>query len=144
MTCGSRLGVAALALVLLATGGARAHDPGLSDLSIVFDSHHVEASWWIDQADLAGSEPQASGSLHLESGGAAAALADGGAKSTWDGHRHLTFEWKRSAGDPLRLSAPLLDQLPLGHRVLVRVIAPDGAMREIMLSAREPAVDLGR
>jgi hypothetical protein len=142
MLCGSRLGVVALALALLAAGGARAHDPGLSDLSIVFDAHHVEASWWIDQADLAGAEPQASGSLHLESGGAPAALAESEASSTWDGHRHLTFEWKRSGAGPLRIVAPLLDALPLGHRVLVRVIAADGTMREVMLSAREPGTVL--
>lgn len=141
MLCGSRLGVA-LALVVLATGGARAHDPGLSDLSIVLDAGHVEASWWIDQADLAGTEPQAAGALRLESGGTAAALEDGSARSTWDGHRHLTFEWKRSGSDPLRVVAPLLDQLPLGHRILVRIIGADGTMRELMLSAREPAADL--
>ena len=52
--------------------------PGLSDLSVVLDADHVEASWWIDQADLAGTEPQAAGALLLEVGGAAAALADGG------------------------------------------------------------------
>ena len=141
MLCGSRLGIA-LALVVLTTSGARAHDPGLSDLSVVLDAHHVEASWWIDQADLAGTEPQAAGALRLESGGAAAALEDGGARSTWDGHRHLTFEWKRSGSDPLRVVAPLLDQLPLGHRVLVRIIGADGTLREVMLSARDPAADL--
>ena len=141
MLCGSRLGVA-LALVLLAPSGTRAHDPGLSDLSVVLDAGHVEASWWIDQADLAETEPQAAGALRLEIGGTAADLADGGARSTWDGHRHLTFEWKRSGSDPLRLAAPLLDQLPLGHRVLVRVIAADGTLREATLSARDPGLDL--
>jgi hypothetical protein len=141
MLCGSRLGVA-LALVVLATGGARAHDPGLSDLSVVLDSHHVEASWWIDEADLAGTEPQAAGALRLESGGTAVALEDGGARTTWDGHRHLTFEWERSGSDPLRVVAPLLDQLPLGHRILVRIMRADGTMREVVLSAREPAAEL--
>ena len=141
MLCGSRLGVA-LALVVLAAGGARAHDPGLSDLSVVLDADHVEASWWIDSADLAGTEPQAAGALRLEIGGTAADLADGSARSTWDGHRHLTFEWKRSGSNPLRVVAPLLDQLPLGHRILVRIVGADGTMRELMLSSRDPAADL--
>src|SRR5262245_61361649 len=136
MLCGSRL-VLALALAVGSVSGARAHDPGLSDLSIVFDAGHVEASWWIDQADLGETEPQAAGSLQLESGGTHAALAEGAAKSTWDGHRHLTFRWTRGAATPLRVTAPLLDQLPLGHRVLVRIVSPDGKLREAMLSARD-------
>jgi hypothetical protein len=128
---------AALALSLAAS--ARGHDPGLSEIELALGSGRVEASWWIDPADLAGSEPEAEGALLLEIDGTAAEVSFSDARATWDGHRRLRLVWSKAPREELRISAALLERLPLGHRVLVRILGADGRTRgEHLLSARAP------
>jgi len=140
-----RLLVAAVLACALALPSlpARGHDPGLSEIELTVGRGRVEASWWIDRADLAGSEPEVEGALLLEQGGAAAELRFADARETWDGHRRLRLAWSAAPDVELRLRAALLERLPLGHRVLVRIFAPDGRPRsEHLLSARTPTVVL--
>jgi hypothetical protein len=129
-----------LALVAVA---ATAHDPGLSEIELSVAAGRVEASWWIDPADLAGSEPAAEGALRLELDGTAAEPSFADARATWDGHRRLRLAWNGAPGSVRRLRASLLERLPLGHRVLVRVLSPDGRPRaEHLLDARAPTLEL--
>jgi hypothetical protein len=129
-----------LAVALAAAGPALAHDPGLSELEVVVGNGRVEASWWIDEADLAGAEPPAFGAMTAQLDGATAAPTDAFAHSSWDGHRRLRLVWSGRPRTELRLTAALLDRLPLGHRVFLRIL--DGADRvaaETLLSARTPS-----
>ena len=136
-----RLGLAA-AVVLGVAGPLRAHDPGISELEISLVAGGVEAFWSIDAADLLEREPAARAALRLEIDGALAEPARAEATSSWDGHRELRFAWRGSPRDTLRATAALLEQLPLGHRVLARVVEPDGFSRsELLLSARSPSLE---
>ena len=131
---------AGLALALALASPARAHDPGLSELDVVVRDDRIEASWWIAEADLAGTEPIAFGALTMQLDGATTPPADAFAHASWDGHRRLHLLWSGHPHAELRLTAALLDQLPLGHRVFLRIL--DGADRvatEQMLSARNPS-----
>ena len=129
-----------LAVALAAASPALAHDPGLSELEVVVGASRVEASWWIDEADLAGAEPAAFGALTAQLDGAAAGPTDAFAHSSWDGHRRLRLVWTGRPRAELRLTAALLDQLPLGHRVFLRIFdGPDRVAAETVLSARTPS-----
>jgi hypothetical protein len=122
---------------------ATGHDPGLSEIELSVAAGRVEASWWIDPADLAGSEPAAEGALLLELDGTPAEPSSADARATWDGHRRLRLAWTAAPGAERRLRASLLERLPLGHRVLVRVLAPDGrALAQHLLDARAPTLAL--
>ena len=130
-----------VALALALAAPARGHDPGLSEIELTLGAGRVEAAWWIDAADLAGSEPQAEGALLLELDGTAAEPAFADARATWDGHRRLRLAWSGAPREELRINAALLERLPLGHRVLVRIVASDGRTRaEQLLSARAPTL----
>jgi hypothetical protein len=132
----------AACLALSIAGPLRAHDPGLSELEISLDAGRVEASWWIDPADLLEREPAPRGALRLTLDGAGAEPALAEARTTWDGHRELRFVWSAAPREALRITASLLEQLPLGHRVLARVVEPDGRTgAERLLSARSPSLE---
>lgn len=128
-----------LAVALVSASPASAHDPGLSQLEVVVLEDQVEATWWIDEADLAGAAPAAFGALTAQLDGTLKGPTHAFAYASWDGHRRLRLVWSGRARAELRLTAALLDQLPLGHRVYLRIL--DGADRvraETLLSARTP------
>jgi hypothetical protein len=131
------------AVLALLPAAATGHDPGLSEIELSVAAGRVEASWWIDPADLAGSEPGAEGALLLELDGRPAEPSFADARATWDGHRRLRLTWTGAPGAERRLRANLLERLPLGHRVLVRILAPDGrGLAEHLLDARTPTLEL--
>ena len=131
----------ALAAVLASAAPLHAHDPGTSELEVALWPDRVEASWWIDSADALAGEPVDPGALRLAFDGALAPPALAEDRTTWDGHRELRFAWSGSPRETLRVTAALLPQLPLGHRVLARVVGADGLEgAPQLLSARSPSL----
>jgi len=116
---------------------ASGHDPGLSEAELELGSDGVRLSWWIDAADLSG-PLAAETALLLALDGAWRAPSSAQAHETWDGHRLVRVRWHGAPRESLRVTAALLSQLPLGHRLHLRV--RDGLGRlaaESVLSARE-------
>jgi len=129
-------------LCLLIAAPLRAHDPGMSELEVALEPGRVEVVWSIDPTDLLGQEPVVGAALELEVDGVSLAPARVEAGSSWDGHRRLRLAWSAGPRDSLRITAALLEQLPLGHRVLARVVDADGrTAAEQMLSARTPSLE---
>jgi len=131
-----------LAVPCVLAAPLRAHDPGLSELEVSVEAGRVEVEWSIDPADLLGQEPEAGSALELEVDGVRLAPERAELGSSWDGHRRLRLAWSAGPRDSLRLTAALLERLPLGHRVLARVSLADGrTAAQQMLSARRPSLE---
>ena len=130
------------AMLMLATlfgfaAAASGHDPGLSEAELELGEDEIRLSWWIDQADLSG-PLAAESALLLALDGAERAPSSAQARETWDGHRLVRVRWRGVPRESLRITAALLAQLPLGHRLHLRVRDEFGRLAaEAVLSARD-------
>jgi hypothetical protein len=116
---------------------ASGHDPGLSEAELELGWDEIRLSWWIDAADLSG-PLAAESALLLALDGAQRAPSSAQARETWDGHRLVRVRWRGVPRESLRITAALLAQLPLGHRLHLRVRDEFGRLAaEAVLSARD-------
>jgi hypothetical protein len=120
---------------------ARGHDPGLSEAELELGGDEIRLSWWIDAADLSG-PLAAETALLLALDGADRAPSSAQQRETWDGHRLVRLRWRGAPRESLRITAPLLARLPLGHRLHLRVRDESGRLAaESVLSARDQTLE---
>lgn len=135
------------AMLMLATlfgfaAAARGHDPGLSEAELDLGGDEIRLSWWIDAADLSG-PVAAESALLLALDGAQRAPSSAQQRETWDGHRLVRLRWRGMPRENLRITAALLAQLPLGHRLHLRVRDEFGRLAaEAVLSAGDHMLEV--
>jgi hydrogenase/urease accessory protein HupE len=140
----TRVGMLAGILTVLC-GTAVAHDPGLSavEVRILDDRVVVEVSF--APLDVEGIQQLESNLLGLEGDGRKVELRSFNSRSSDRNSVHFLLEFSRSAATELRISVPVLAQLPRGHKQFCAVYDRENRLlAERMLSAEsnELTIDL--
>jgi hydrogenase/urease accessory protein HupE len=135
----SRTGMLAGILVLLLSGGARAHDPGLSAVEVRVLADRVVAEVSFAPADLEGVQQPASSFLTIYDNEIKLQLRSVSGGASDQKSVHFVFEFLRSDATQLRISAPVLRELPRGHKQFCSVSDQNNkVLVERMLTADVP------
>jgi hydrogenase/urease accessory protein HupE len=132
-------------LVLLLSGGAQAHDPGLSAVEVRVFTDRIVADVSFAPTDLEGVQQPGSSFLTIYADGKALELRSFSRSSPDQNSVHFLFEFSSSNATELRVSAPVLATLPRGHKQFCSVYDEDNrVLAERMLTgdATDLAVDL--
>ena len=132
-------------LVLLLNGSAHAHDPGLSAVEVRVLADRIVAEVSFAPTDLELVQPPASGFLTLYGDKKKLDLRSVSRTSPDQNSVHFLFEFSSSRATELRISAPVLESLPRGHKQFCSVYGEDNrVLAERMLSAevKDLTVDL--
>jgi hydrogenase/urease accessory protein HupE len=123
-------------LVLLLTGSAHAHDPGLSVVEVRVLADRIVAEVSFAPADLDGVQQSAATFLALYDNQRKLELRSYTRSSPDQNSVHFVFEFPKANASELRISAPVLATLPRGHKQFCSVYDHDKRLlAERMLSA---------
>lgn len=132
----SSTGMLAGILVLLLGGGAQAHDPGLSAVEVRVFADRVVAEVSFAPTDLEGVQQPASSFLTIYDNRGKLELRSVSRGTSDQKSVHFLFEFLRSDATELRISAPVLANLPRGHKQFCSVYDEGNSLlAERMLSA---------
>lgn len=141
----SRMGMLAGILVLFLTGSAAAHDPGLSAVEVRVLADRVVGEVSFNPNDLEGVDQSGSSFLTIYGNGKALELRSVNRNSPDQNSAHFVFEFSNPHATELRIAAPVLANLPRGHKQFCSVYDENNrVLAERMLSAeaQELIVDL--
>lgn len=132
-------------LVLLLTGSAHAHDPGLSavEVRVLADRMVAEVSFAPD--DLEGVQQSAATLLAIYDNERKLELRSYSRSSPDRTSVHFVFEFPNATASELRISAPVLTTLPRGHKQFCSVYDHDNrllAERMLTADATDLTIDL--
>ena len=132
-------------LVLLLSGAARAHDPGLSAVEVRVFADRIVAEMSFAPTDLEGVQQASSSFLKIYGDEKALELRSFSRTSPDQNSVHFRFEFSSSNARELRVSVPVLASLRRGHKQFCSVYDRENrVLAERMLTgdATELAVDL--
>lgn len=131
----------ALALLSLAVGRARAHDPGLSALTVIERADGLSLQLVVRSVDL--TLARRDGPRGCLGDGVIAEVQAGRAhpvalrcRPLDDAHTMFEGTLTRLGSAPSALSLTLLEELPRGHRTYVRIVDEAGAVQATRMLAR--------
>ncbi|HEX3253260.1 MAG TPA: HupE/UreJ family protein [Pyrinomonadaceae bacterium] len=134
-----------IGLIFVLSGSAFAHDPGLSAAEIRIFPDRVVAEVSFAPVDLEGVQPIESRLLTIQSDQEALELRSFSIKSTDQNSVHYLLEFSNPGAVELRISAPVLANLPRGHKQFCTVYDQENKiLAERMLSAesKDLTIDL--
>lgn len=140
----SRVGMLAGILTVLSST-ALAHDPGLSAVEVRVLADRIVAEVSFSPLDLENIQPSASNLLTIADDQQKLEVRSFNRKSSDQTSVHFLLEFSRTKATELRISAPLLAQLPRGHKQFISVYTHENkTLAERMLSAeaKDLTVDL--
>ncbi len=126
--------------LLVLTWPARAHDPGLSALTLRLGASEITACLVISETETAAVPARGPVRLVCDGRGLAApfrtmSISTNGQDVVWN------FSWARPDGSELEIHAAALATLPRGHRQFVKVLdARDQTLGTALLSAEQPSL----
>ncbi len=132
-------------IFLLLNGSALAHDPGLSAVEVHVFDNRIVAEVSFAPLDLEGIQQLDSKLLAIKAGEENIELRSITRKSSDQKSIHFLLEFSSSVADELQISAPLLTDLPRGHKQFCSVYDQENRLLgERMLSAEsnEISIDL--
>ena len=124
---------------------ALAHDPGLSAVEVRVLADRIVAEVSFSPLDLENIQPSASNLLTIADDQQKLEVRSFNRKSSDQTSVHFLLEFSRTKATELRISAPLLAQLPRGHKQFISVYTHENkTLAERMLSAeaKDLTVDL--
>lgn len=135
----ARMGMITGIFVLVLTGSAQAHDPGLSAVEVRVFADRIVAEVSFAPADLNGVREPATNFLTIYSNEKKLGLRSFSRSSPDQNSVHFLFEFSGPNATELRINAPVLASLPLGHKQFCSVYDQDNkVLAERMLTADEP------
>jgi hydrogenase/urease accessory protein HupE len=141
----SRMGMLAGILVLLLNGSAQAHDPGLSAVEVRILADRIVAEVSFAPADLETVQQSASTFLTIHSNDRMLELQSITRRSADQNSVHFLLEFSASDANDLRIGAPVLANLPRGHKQFCSVFDRNNrllAERMLTAEAQDLTVDL--
>jgi hydrogenase/urease accessory protein HupE len=134
-----------VAVILILSGRALAHDPGLSAVEVRVLPDRIVAEVSFAPIDIQGIQQLESNLLTIQSGPQQLTLLSISRKSVDRNSVHFLLEFANANAGELRISAPVLANLPRGHKQFCSVYdAENHLLAERMLSAesKDLTIDL--
>ena len=129
-------GIVAGILVLVLPGSAQAHDPGLSAVEVRILADRIVAEVSFAPTDLQGVQQRASSFLTIYDNERLLELRSVSRSSPDPNSVHFLFEFSNPKATALKISAPVLADLPRGHKQFCSVYDENNsALAERMLTA---------
>ena len=132
-------------ILAIFSSNALAHDPGLSAVEVRILSDRIVAEISFAPSDLAGIQEPYSDFLGIYGDEKALELRSSGLKSSDRNSIHYLLEFSSSNASELRISAPVLANLPRGHKQFCSVFDQENrllAERMLSADAKDLAIDL--
>ena len=132
-------------ILAIFSSNALAHDPGLSAVEVRILSDRIVAEISFAPSDLAGIQEPYSDFLGIYGDENALELRSSGLKSSDRNSIHYLLEFSSSNSSELRISAPVLANLPRGHKQFCSVFDQENrllAERMLSADAKELTIDL--
>jgi len=132
-------------ILAIFSSNALAHDPGLSAVEVRILSDRIVAEISFAPSDLAGIQEPYSDFLGIYGDENALELRSSGLKSSDRNSVHYLLEFSSSNSSELRISAPVLANLPRGHKQFCSVFDQENrllAERMLSADAKELTIDL--
>jgi len=132
-------------ILAIFSSNALAHDPGLSAVEVRILSDRIVAEISFAPSDLAGIQEPYSDFLGIYGDEKRLELRSSGLKSSDRNSIHYLLEFSSSNSSELRISAPVLANLPRGHKQFCSVFDQENrllAERMLSADAKELTIDL--
>ena len=131
-------------ILTVLNGNALAHDPGLSSAEVRVRADRIVAEVSFASLDLDKIQPLDSNLLTIQDGQRTLGLRSFTIKSTDQSSVHFLLEFSNSNAAELRISAPVLANLPRGHKQFCSVFDQENrVLAEGMLSAESRDLTIG-
>jgi hydrogenase/urease accessory protein HupE len=133
-------------LVVVLAGSAQAHDPGLSAVEVRVLADRVVAEVSFAPTDLEGIQQPASSFLTIYDNESALALRAVTRNESDQNSVHFLLEFSSANTTELRISAPVLANLPRGHKQFCSVYDQNNTLlgeRMLTADAKDLTIDLG-